>query len=57
MIAKQVTPISGVMNISCAGRIEINAIETPASVPRRAARGVIFRMMGAINPPAINTKL
>src|ERR1700738_342985 len=57
MIAKQVTPITGVMNISWAGRIEMNAIDTPASVPRRAARGVIFRMMGATNPPAINTKL
>src|ERR1700747_2041656 len=57
MIAKQMMPISGVVNMSCAGRIEIKAMETPASVPSSAARGVILRITGAMNPPAINTKL
>ena len=44
MMAKQITPITGVMNISSAGRIEMKVIETPASVPSSAARGVILRM-------------
>ncbi len=44
MIAKQVSPMIGVMNISSAGRIEMNVTETPASVPRSAARGVILRI-------------
>jgi hypothetical protein len=57
MIAKQTNPIWGVMNISCAGRIEMNAIDTPASVPSSAARGVTLRMNGAMKPPAISTKL
>src|SRR6201987_1911016 len=57
MIAKQMTPISGVVNMSCAGRIEIKAMETPASVPSNAARGAILRITGAMNPPAINTKI
>ena len=47
MIAKQVMPITGVMNISSAGFIEMKVIETPASVPSSAARGVILRMIGA----------
>ncbi len=38
-------PITGVMNISSAGRIEMKAIDTPASVPSSAARGVIWRMI------------
>ena len=46
-MAKQTMPMTGVRNISSAGRIEIKAIETPASVPRRAARGVIRRTIGA----------
>ena len=50
-------PMTGVMNISSAGRIEMNAIDTPASVPSSAARGVILRMIGAMKPPAISTKL
>ena len=49
-------PIAGVMYISMAGRIEMNAIETPASVPSRAARGVMRRMSGATNPPPIRMK-
>ena len=44
MIAKQVSPMIGVMNISSAGRIEMNVTETPASVPSSAARGVILRI-------------
>jgi len=35
--AKQVMPMSGVMNMSSAGRIEMKVMETPARVPRRAA--------------------
>ena len=57
MIAKHTMPITGVMNISSAGRIEMNAIDTPASVPSSAARGVILRTIGAMKPPAISTKL
>ena len=57
MMAKQTRPITGVMNISSAGRIEMKVIETPASVPSRAARGVILRMTGAMKPPIIRMKL
>ena len=57
MIAKQTMPITGVMNISSAGRIEMNVIDTPASVPSSAARGVILRMIGPTKPPIISTKL
>ncbi len=45
------------MNISIAGRIEMNASETPARVPSSAARGVMRRMTGPMKPPAISTKL
>ncbi len=44
MMAKQTRPICGVMNISSAGRMEMKVIDTPASVPSRAARGVILRI-------------
>ncbi len=57
MMAKQVTPIRGVMKISSAGRMEMNVTDTPASVPSRAARGVIFWTHGAMNPPIISMKL
>ena len=57
MMAKQGIAMIGVMNISSAGRIEMKAIDTPASVPSSAARGVIFRMIGATKPPIIRTKL
>src|SRR5262245_1496709 len=57
MIAKQTTPMIGVVNICAAGRIEMNVIDTPASVPTSAARGVTLRMNGAMNPPPISTKL
>ncbi len=44
MMAKQVSPMIGVMYISSAGRMEMNVTETPASVPSSAARGVILRI-------------
>ncbi len=49
--------MTGVINICNPGLIEIKVSETPASVPRSAARGVIRRTIGAMNPPAISTKL
>ncbi len=57
MMAKQTSPICGVMYISSAGRIEMKVTETPASVPSRAARGVILRITGAMKPPIIRIKL
>jgi hypothetical protein len=50
-------PMTGSMYISSAGRIEMNAMETPASAPSSAARGVIFLIHGATKPPIISTKL
>jgi hypothetical protein len=47
----------GVMYISSAGRMDMKVIDTPASVPSRAARGVILRTIGATKPPIINLKL
>ena len=38
-------------NIWNAGRIEMNAIEMPASVPSIAARGVYLRIVGPTNAP------
>jgi hypothetical protein len=57
MTAKQVRPITGVMNISSAGRMAMKVMETPASVPSSAARGVTRRMNGAMKPPIIRIKL
>ena len=57
MMAKHTSPICGVMYISSAGRIEMKVTETPASVPSNAARGVIFRITGAMKPPIISMKL
>jgi hypothetical protein len=57
MMAKHTRPISGVMNISSAGRIAMKVTETPASVPSKAARGVICRMTGAMKPPIMRMKL
>jgi len=37
--------------------MEMKVSEMPASEPSRAARGVMRRMTGAMNPPAISTKL
>src|SRR6202048_93409 len=57
MMAKQTRPICGVMYISSAGRIEMKVTDTPASVPSKAARGVIFLIYGAMKPPIIRIKL
>jgi len=57
MIEKQTTPMTGVMYISSAGFIEMNVIDTPASVPSSAARGVILGIYGATKPPIIRIKL
>jgi hypothetical protein len=35
----------------------MKVMEMPASDPSSAARGVILRITGAMNPPAISTKL
>ena len=43
--------------MSSAGRIEMKVMDTPASVPSRAARGVTWRMNGAMKPPIIRMKL
>src|SRR5450432_1268165 len=40
IIAKQTTPIAGVIYICRAGDIEMNVIDTPASAPSNAALGV-----------------
>ena len=50
-------PMSGVSNTRRPGRIEMKVMEMPASEPSNAARGVILRMIGAMKPPAIRTKL
>ena len=57
MTTKQITPITGVLNICAAGLIEMKVIAIPASDPSRAARGVIFRIYGPIRLPPISTKL
>jgi len=49
--------MTGVRNISSAGRIEMNVIETPASVPSSAARGVTRRTNGPRKPPRMRTRL
>ena len=51
-IAKHTRPIHGISHIWNAGRIEMNAIEIPASVPSIAARGVIARIVGPTNAPS-----
>ena len=57
MMAKQIRPITGVWYISSAGRMAMKVIDTPASVPSSAARGVIMRTQGAMKPPIIRMKL
>ncbi len=57
MMAKQIRPITGVWYISSAGRMAMKVIDTPASVPSSAARGVILRTHGAMKPPIIRMKL
>ena len=43
--------IHAASHICAAGRIEMNVIEMPASVPSSAARGVNLRMYGPTNAP------
>ena len=51
MITKTGSAIHSASHICAAGRIEMNAIEMPASVPSSAARGVYLRMYGPTNAP------
>ena len=44
-MAKQMSPIYGVMYISSAGRTEMKVMDTPERVPSSAARGVIVLMI------------
>ena len=44
--------IHAASHICAAGRIEMKAIEMPASVPSSAARGVYLRMNGPTNAPS-----
>ena len=55
--ARHTTPTTGVEKICAAGLIEMKVMEIPASEPSKAARGVILRMAGPMNPPIIKTKL
>ena len=48
--------MTGVRNISRAGRMEMKVSETPPA-PSKAARGVILRMTGPTKPPIISTNL
>ena len=51
MIANVASAIHGALHIWNAGRIEMNAIEMPASVPSIAARGVYRRIVGPMKAP------
>lgn len=51
MITITGSAIHSASNICAAGRIEMNAIEMPASVPTIAACGVYFRIQGPTNAP------
>ena len=51
-MAKQTKPIQGTSHIWNAGRIEMKAMEMPASVPSIAARGVILRIHGPTKQPS-----
>ena len=51
MITMTGSAIHSASNICAAGRIEMNAIEMPASVPSIAACGVYLRMYGPTNAP------
>ena len=53
MMASTGRPIQAASHICAAGRIEMNVIEMPASVPSMAARGVSLRMYGPTNAPII----
>src|SRR5436190_23030733 len=51
IIASTGSAIHAASHICAAGRIEMNVIEMPASVPSRAARGVYLRIDGPTNAP------
>ena len=51
MMARTGKAIQAASHICAAGRIEMKAIEMPASVPSSAARGVYRRMYGPTNAP------
>ena len=51
MITSTGSAIQAASHIWAAGRIEMNVIEMPASVPSIAARGVYLRMYGPTNAP------
>jgi len=55
MIASATKAIHGTSHIWKAGRIEMNVIEIPASVPSIAARGVYLRMVGPTKAPISTT--
>ena len=51
IIASTGSAIHAASHICAAGRIEMNVIEMPASVPSSAARGVNLRIVGPTNAP------
>ncbi len=51
-MAKHTKPIQGISQIWKAGRMEMNAMEMPASVPSMAARGVMRRIHGPTKQPS-----
>ena len=51
MSASTGSAIQAASHICAAGRIEMNVIEMPASVPSSAARGVNLRIVGPTNAP------
>ena len=52
MMAKVRKPSHGVSQVWNAGRMEMKAMEMPASVPSMAARGVHLRTVGPTNAPS-----
>ena len=52
MIASEMKASHGTCQRRNAGRIEMNAIEMPASAPSIAARGVYLRMVGPTKAPS-----
>jgi hypothetical protein len=51
MMPREMNAIQGTSQLWNAGRIEMNVIEMPASVPSIAARGVCFRIVGPMKAP------
>ena len=52
---KHKRPIQAPLKIWKAGRREMKAMATPASVPNMAARGVYLRMVGPVTTPNSTT--